>query len=41
MALRCVVGDIVVLHDFVHLLSFRHSRRHFELQPVMLWLERS
>ena len=41
MLLRIIVGIFVVLHGLVHLLYFGQSRRLFELQPDMVWPDRS
>lgn len=39
--LRIIFGIFVVLHGLVHLLYFGQSARYFELQPGMVWPDRS
>jgi uncharacterized membrane protein YphA (DoxX/SURF4 family) len=39
--LRLVFGIFIVLHGLVHLLYFGQSQRFFELQPGMVWPDKS
>jgi len=38
---KFVIGALIVLHGLVHLFYFGQSRRLFELQPGMVWPDKS